>query len=428
MSAIAAHAEPAPETGPGAAPIVACTVTRDLDAFEGLVEEMEAALGEGWGDLSLHEAEAYLGQPEADSLELLALAVGREDEGDLALIGRIVAAAEARGKAVILIAGEVRPAALHALLKLGAQGFVPYPLPEGELAAAIARLPAPGSSAQSSAQSTAQSTGPRGRAADDRSAVVLPVHGLAGGVGATTLAVNLAWELARQDGDPRVCLIDLDLQFGSVGTYLDLPRREAAAEILADAERVDPDAFLQALTPWRDRMRVLTAPPDMVPLDMLAPDGVAKLIEIARLNFDYVVLDMPHAVTQWTGTVLERAHLYFALVELDLRSAENALRLMRAVMAEDLPHQTLRWVLNRAPGRMDVAGRSRLRRLAEGLDVKIELLMPDGGAKVAQACDDGTPLAEAAPRNPLRREIARLAASLHERNLADGAAAERAAR
>ena len=417
MSAIVAHAEPVTEPS-RAAPIVACTVTRDLDAFEGLVEEMEAALGEGWGDLSLDEVEAYLDQPEAASLEFLALAVGREDEGEIDLIGRIVAAAEGRGKAVILIAGEVRPAALHALLKLGAHGFLPYPLPEGELASAIARLPAPGSSAPQA--------GPRQAATDDRSAVVLPVHGLAGGVGATTLAVNLAWELARLDGHPRVCLIDLDLQFGSVGTYLDLPRREAAAEVLAGAEAIDSDAFMQALTPFRERVQVLTAPTDMVPLDVLSPEGATRLIEIARTNFDYVVIDMPRTVTQWTGTVLERAHLYFPVVALDLRSAENGLRLLRAVMAEELPHQTLRWVLSRAPGRLDVAGRSRMRRLADGLDVKIELAMPDGGAKVAQACDDGTPLAEAAARNPLRREIARLAASLHERNLTDEAAAQAA--
>ena len=414
MIASAAPAEATTEP----APIVACAVSRDLDAFAGLVDEMEAALGEGWGELTLGEAEAYLAQPDADSLDFIALAVGPRDEGDLDLVGRIVAAAEGRGTAVILVAGEVRPAALHALLKLGAHGFVPYPLPEGELAAAIARLPAPGSAAP-------QGT-PRPAATDDRSAVVLPVHGLAGGVGATTFAVNLAWELAQAEGTPSVCLLDLDPQFGSVGTYLDLPRREATAELLADAATADSDALMQALTPFRERLRVLTAPPDMAPLDVLSPEGATRLIEIARTNFDYVVIDMPRTVTQWTGTVLDCAHLYFPVVELDLRSAENALRLMRAVMAEDLPVEKLRWVLNRAPGRMDVTGRSRLRRLAEGLDVKIEILMPDGGAKVAQACDDGAPLAEAAPRNALRREIARLAASLHERNLAEDAAAKAA--
>ena len=411
MTVTGAASEPAPDE----APIVACAVARDLDAFDGLIAEMETCLGEGWGELGFDDAEAFLAQPEAQALEFLTLAVGPEDEDRLDLIGRIVAGAEGRGIAVILVAGEVRPTALHALLKLGAHGFVPYPLPEGELGAAIARLPAPGAAKRE------EEAEPRRAARDDRSAVVLPVHGLCGGVGGTTFAVNLAWELARLRDEPRVCLLDLDFQFGSVATYLDLPRREASVELVADATHTDSDGFMQALTSFRDRLRVLTAPPDMAPLDMLTPEGAERLIEMARTNFDYVVVDMPHTVTQWTGTFIEKAHLYFALVQLDLRSAENALRLSRAVLAEDLPGEKLRWVLNRAPGRFDVSGRSRLRRLADGLDVKLEILMPDGGRAVAQAGDEGLPLGEAAGRNPLRKEIAKLAATLHARNTAAGA-------
>lgn len=401
MSARAAASEAVPQE----APIVACTVASDLDAFDGLIAEMEACLGEGWGELAPDEAEAFLAEPAAGALEFLAVAVGPEDEHRLDLVGRIVAAAKRRGLAVILVAGEVRPAALHALLKLGAHGFVPYPLPPGELASAIARLPAPGSAAEEPARPAAP-----GR---ERRAVVLPVHGLAGGVGATTLAVNLAWELAGLPEAPRVCLMDLDLQFGSVATYLDLPRREATIDLLSEAATADAEGLVQALTSFRDRLRVLTAPPDMAPLDLLTPEGIERLLAVAGASFDYVVADMPRTVTEWTGTLIAGAHLYFPVVQLDLRSAENALRLSRAVAAEELPAERLRWVLNRAPGRFDVAGRSRLRRLSDGIDAKIEVLMPDGGRSVAQACDQGTPLAEAARRNPLRREVARLAQGLH---------------
>jgi pilus assembly protein CpaE len=413
MSANAAASEVAQQ-----APVVACTVARDLDAFEGLIAEMEACLGEGWGELTLEDAEPFLDDPEAAGLEFLAVAVGPEDEDRLDLVARLVAAARARGVAVILVAGEVRTTVLHALLKLGAHGFVPYPLPEGELAAAIARLPPPGSCG---AEAPPKRRAPRGRAA-----VVLPVHGLAGGVGATTLAVNLAWELACLPEAPRVCLMDLDLQFGSVATYLDLPRREASVELLAEAPTADADGLTQALTTFRDRLRVLTAPPDMAPLDLLTPEGVERLLAVAGASFDYVVVDMPRTVTEWTGTLIEAAHLYFPVVQLDLRSAENALRMSRAVGAEELGVERLRWVLNRAPGRLAIAARSNLRRLAQSLDVKIELLMPDGGRAVAEAGDQGRPLGEAAPRNALRREVARLAGTLHADNRA--AAAERGER
>ena len=96
----------------------------------------------------------------------------------------------------------------------------------------------------------------------DRSGVVIPVHGLAGGTGATTLAVNLAWELAHADKDepPRVVLLDFDLQNGSVATYLDLPRREAVLEMLTDTEAMDSESFMQALLSYNDKVQVLTSP------------------------------------------------------------------------------------------------------------------------------------------------------------------------
>src|SRR5690606_40389758 len=91
----------------------------------------------------------------------------------------------------------------------------------------------------------------------DRDGVILAVHGLAGGTGATTFAVNLAWELAtvQKTNGPRVCLLDFNFQYGSVSTYLDLPRREAVYEMLSDTASVDNVSFLQALLNFNEKMR-----------------------------------------------------------------------------------------------------------------------------------------------------------------------------
>ena len=398
--------------------IRACTVSRDLEAFDLLIEDMEAEMGEAWGDLSLAEAERFFDQPDADALEFVAVAVGAEDEGDLDRVGAIITAARDHGIHVILVAEEVSPIALHRLLRLGAEDFVPYPLPEGALNAAVTRIRAPKPAAQPAVSAVPAGSG-------EAAAVVVPVHGLAGGAGATSFAVNLAWELAslKTPQPQRVCLLDLDLQQGAISTYLDLPRREAVVELLADAESADAEAFHASMQVFEDKLRVLTAPPEIVPLDLVGPAQISSILELARTSFDYVVIDMPSTVTEWTETVLNEAHLYFAMVELDMRSAQNALRLIRALKAEDLPLEKLRWVLNRAPKFTDLAGRSRIKRMAESLDIKLELQMPDGGRAVAQACDHGLPLERAAAKNPLRREIAKLAAQIHDRNTAEAEAA-----
>lgn len=408
---------------PEPAPIVACTISRDVQNFDLLIEDMEAELGETWGDLSLEDAVTFFGQPDAEALEFVAIAMDDEDEGNLAQVADVIKNAVGRDIKVIVIAEEVSPIALHQLLKMGAEEFVPYPLPEGALHDAIERLRAP---EPEPAPAMPEGLETKLKATGDREGVVLPVHGLAGGTGATTLAVNLAWELATIDKDnpPRVCLLDLDLQFGSISTFLDLPRREAVYEMLSDTEMLDHESFMQAMLTFNDRLQVLTAPSDMLPLDLVSPEDIDRVINFARTNFDYVVIDMPSTVVQWTETVLQHAHVYFSMMELDMRSAQNALRMIRALKSEELPVSKLRYVLNRAPKFTDLSGKARVKRLAESLDITIELQLPDGGKQIVQAEDHGIPLADSATKNPLRKEIQKLAASVHELNKSAAIAAQ----
>ena len=407
-SSVALQAEPAP--------IVACTISRDVQNFDLLIEDMENELGESWGDLSFEDARVFLNQPDAESLEFVAVAMDREDEGRIAMVADLIKTANIRGIKVIVIAEDVSPIALHQLLRLGAEEFVPYPLPDGALHDAIERLRKPKEVAPPPSAPAAKAV----KASGDRDGVVLAMHGLAGGVGSTTFAVNMAWELANIDKkeSPRVCLLDFDLQYGSIATYLDLPRREAVFELLSDTESMDDEAFMHALQDYKEKLHVLTAPPEMLPLDLICSEDVNRILAAARANFDYVVVDMPSTVVQWTEAVLNTAHVYFTPLELDMRSAQNTLRMIRALKAEDLPFEKLRYILNRAPKFTDLAGKSRVKRMAETLNIDIEVMMPDGGKAVNDACDQGVPLGEAAPKNNLRKEILKLATSVHEHNQA----------
>jgi pilus assembly protein CpaE len=397
---------------PEPAPIVACTISRDVQNFDLLIEDMEAELGESWGDLSFEDAKQFLAQPDASSLEFVAIAIDGEDETDLEKVSELIRTAKAQKIKVLVIAEDVSPVSLHQLLKLGAEEFVPYPLPDGALREAIERMRAPGPVLD--ATNTAAK-----KAGGDRDGVILAVHGLAGGVGATTFAVNLAWELANIDKkEPvKVCIIDLDLQGGSVATYLDLPRHEAVFELLTDTENMDNESFLQAFVTHNETLHTLTAPAEMLPLDIITSEDVQRIIDRAKSNFDYVVVDMPSTVVQWTEVMLHAAHVYFAPLELDMRSAQNALRMIRALKSEELPFEKLRYVLNRSPKFTDLNGKSRIKRLAESLDIDIEVLIPDGGKPVMEAGDNGVPLAQSAAKSPTRKEIIKIAISVHELNL-----------
>lgn len=410
---------------PDPAPILACTISRDVQNFDLLIDEMEREMGESWGDLGFEDALSFFGQPEAADLEFIAIALDSEDEAELGLITEVIQSARRANVRILLIAGQLSPQALHQLMRSGAHDFLPYPLPEGGLQEAIARLHSPAADEPEEPAVAApppppageeRSTPPAFKARGDRSGILLPVHGMAGGSGASTFAANLAWELANCDktSPPRVCLLDLDLQYGSIATYLDLPRKDAVFEVLTDPQSVDSDSFLKSMQSFNDRLCVFTAPGDMLPLEIISGEDLGRLLEMAQANFDFVLVDMPKTVVAWTETILSRAHIYFTLIDLDLRSAQNVLRFVRALKAEGLPHEKLRYVLNRAPKFTDLSAKSRVKRMQESLDISIEVQLPDGGNAVTQANDHGLPLAESAAKNPLRKELQKLARSLFE--------------
>lgn len=399
------------------AAIVACTICRDVQKFDLLIADLEGTLGDAWGNLEFCEALAFFDQPLSEALEFVAIAIDSGDEADLDLLGEVIIGAKSRGIKVVLIAEDVTPAVLHSLLRRGADEFVPYPLPENELKEIIDRIRKEKEKAASRANALVG--GP------EKEGAVFVVHGLAGGVGATSLSVNLAWELANLENTagPTVCLLDFDLQFGSVATHLDLPRREAVFDMLSDTGSLDEESFAQSLLTFEERLHVLTAPADMLPLDFINVYDVTRILKQARRHFDYVVIDMPTALTGWAEAVLAEAHVYFALLELDMRSAQNALRLKRALQSEELPVEKLRFVMNRAPKFTDLSGKARMKRMAESLAISVDVQLPDGGGPVGQAADHGLPLALSAPKNPLRREITRLARSIHDLGRADVRAA-----
>ena len=98
---------------PEPAPILACTISRDVQNFELLIDDMEQELGENWGDLSFEDALIFLEQPEGAALQFVAVAVDAQDEADLSRISDIIRTAKARNIRVVLIADQVSPVALH---------------------------------------------------------------------------------------------------------------------------------------------------------------------------------------------------------------------------------------------------------------------------------------------------------------------------
>jgi pilus assembly protein CpaE len=290
---------------------------------------------------------------------------------------------------------------MHQIMREGVSEFAPYPEPAGALVDAIDRLRL----ARTSGSLPALTSG-----APRRLGKVVAFYGVAGGVGTSTFAVNFAWELTqmvRRDGR-RVALLDFNFQYGSIATFLDVPRREAVYELVSEASTLDQTGLTQALSTYKDKLHVLTAPRDALPLDIVSPADVEAIINLAREAFDYVVIDTPQALMNWSEKVYAAADDFYACMEIDMRSAQNMYRFLRTLKAEDMNLEKLRFVLNRAPGMTDLSGKTRVKRVAESLGITFLHQIPDGGKQVVNSCDQGVPLAEGAKSSPVRKEILRM--------------------
>ncbi len=378
--------------------------TRDIKKFPMLSAELSGQFAKNWAVGSFREAMKSLQRGSLDNMEFVVVCVDKDDEDDLQPVLEFIKGVKERGAKTILIANDVSPAALHTLLRQGADDFIPYPFPENALGESLDRL----------RQKPVETAKPSEPEPIRHHGFVLPVFGLAGGVGATTYAVNMAWELAThgKKAKTRVAILDLNFQSGSVATYLDLQRRDQVTEMLTDMDNLTPEIFAQSLTSYKSRLAVLTAPPETMPLDIVDGDAIHRLLALAQTRYDFVVVDMPPVLVNWTADVLQIAETFFGVLNLDMRSAQNVMRFIRTLKAEELPEEKLQFILNFAPTFTDLSGKARAKRFSESLGINIDIHLPAGGKAVLAACDQGTPLEIAASKNALRKEIRKISEAL----------------
>ncbi len=403
--------------------IQACAIARDLESFELLIEDLENRLGTSWGGLDFDNAEGILRSSHADTLKFITIALNKHDEDDLDTIDNIIHLAKERGIKVVMVTHDLSSASLHKLMRMNADDFVPYPIPENTLNETIDRvLAAPDDNViikevfinSDTGLVTEQAVGA------PKQGVLLPVYGLAGGVGATVFSTNLAWEMQEilKAKGKTVCIMDFDFQFGSVATYLDVPKNEAAFELISNVSNADAESFKQVVSKYKNSLAVLPSPQDAVPLEFISPDDVKHIIDLARSCYDVVIIDVPRTLVSWSEVLLQECELYLCVIGLEMRSAQNAQRFLRALKAEDLPFEKVQFILNMAPKMTDLSGKTRLKSMTESLDIELRWQLSDGGKQVSSAGDQGIPLAEIAAKNPLRKDIANVAETLVE--LCDG--------
>lgn len=175
---------------------------------------------------------------------------------------------------------------------------------------------------------------------------MIGVVGARGGVGATTLAVNLAWYLANRQSR-RVALVDLDLQNGGCGLALNLKPAQGLREALTNPARID-SLFLERAMTTRDEHLYLLSSEEPLREEMeFTPDAVSTLLNILGEHFHYVVIDLPRITAAPYQLALDTANRRIIVGDRTLLSTRDTARLRAALGGSEAAYRNL-FVINRS--------------------------------------------------------------------------------
>jgi len=220
---------------------------------------------------------------------------------------------------------------------------------------------------------------------------VTAIIGAKGGVGSSTLAHNLAWQIS-ENFQVDATIVDLDLSFGTAGLDFNYDTNQGIGDALAEPERVDDVLLERLMTRCTDRLSIFTAPATLDREWELSPDSYETVISEVRATVPHVILDIPHIWSTWVKNTLLLADEVVIVASPDLaclRNAKNMYDLLKSRRANDFPPKI---VVNQVgvPKRPEIP----VKDFAEALGEEPVLVLPFEPELYGQATNNGQMLAE----------------------------------
>jgi pilus assembly protein CpaE len=236
---------------------------------------------------------------------------------------------------------------------------------------------------------------------------IIAVFSPKGGVGRTTVAVNLAVAAATELGK-KVVLVDGSFQFGDVGVLLNLnPKNKSIADLAPELDQAghEVESIDTFVINHSAGIRVLLAPPTPEMAELIKPDGVKRVLEALRMTHDLVVVDCTAFFNDTTLAILDAADTILTMLSLEITSIKN-MRLFLEV-ADQLGYEggKVRLVLNRADSALGI----KVTDVEHSIGRKVDETIVSDGRSVVYALNRGVPFFLSNREAQVSQDILRLA-------------------
>lgn len=296
-------------------------------------------------------------------------------------------------ESVIIVTGTDAPAAtISKAVGAGARGFLLEPYEPHDLVATI-----------QAAYETARAYGTvRAGRGTTRAGRLLCVYSPKGGVGCTTIATNLAVALANRGNS--VALIDLSLQFGDVGSVLDLTGVNSIVELLGH-DQITDEMVNEAFALHSSGVQVLLAPKDLAVVETIDPEDVVTLVEKLAGRFDYVVCDLWSSLEELSMQVMEAADRVLMVTTPELPALHSVQRVITSTRDRLRLDERCLLIGNRMPGRVGLS----VAEISRAFGREFAVTIPSEGAGITEAINRGLSLFDSRVNQRIARHYEHLA-------------------
>jgi pilus assembly protein CpaE len=236
---------------------------------------------------------------------------------------------------------------------------------------------------------------------------ILAVFSPKGGAGRTTIATNLALALQAETGS-RVCLVDANLQFGDVGVLLNLNPKNRSMLDAVEGGEPDGDIIESVVINHSTGIRVLLAPPTPEGADLVTPAYLRKMLDHLKATHDWVVVDLPAALTDHSLAVMDAADQIIVLSALEITTIKNVRLFLEVADQLEYDRSKVRLVINRS----DSAQGIRIADVEASIRRSIDGTIVSDGRLAVLAVNRGVPFVVSHPEGALSRDIIKLARTL----------------
>ncbi len=232
---------------------------------------------------------------------------------------------------------------------------------------------------------------------------IIAVYYPTGGVGVTTVAVNLAAELASQS--TKVALVDLNLFAGDISTFLDVNPSYTLSSVTNNIARLDANFLMGVMTRHSSGPYVLTEPTELDEAINITPEQVNRLLQFLKGVFDYVVVDCGGQLSGCTMSIMENAHLIMFTTVLSLPTIKTSKRYLTAMERKGIRKDRLKLLINRYISKADI----QLKDAERVLGYPVFLAVPNEYENIIASINKGVPVVKLIPRSSVSRAFVQLA-------------------